>query len=154
MATYLLDTTVIIDVINGKRSRDQLLTDLLENGHLLACCAINVIEVYAGMRPAEESRTAAFLETLKYYPITWEVARLAGLIKRDFRKKGVTLSATDVTIAAVALEYQLTLVTDNVKHYPMKELDLYDPSKTRSAEHRAGLHPRSVTPGPRGILKP
>lgn len=125
MATYLLDTSVIIDAINGKRNREQLLIDLLEQGHLLACCPINVTEVYAGMRPPEESRTQEFLQSLRYYPISWPVARLAGLLKRDRRKKGITLATTDVTIAAVALHNQIALITDNVKDYPMKELSLY-----------------------------
>jgi predicted nucleic acid-binding protein len=35
------------------------------------------------------------------------------------------LATTDVTIAAVALYHHLTLITDNLKHYPMKELNLY-----------------------------
>lgn len=125
MAIYLLDTSVIIDTINGKRNREQLLTGLLQQGNLLACCPINVTEVYAGLRPAEESRTLDLLESLKYYPITWPVARLAGLIKRDYSKKGITLATTDVMIAAVAIHHQITLITDNLKHYPMKELLLY-----------------------------
>src|ERR1017187_364800 len=50
MATLLLDTSVIIDAINGKRNRNQLLKELLYHGHLLACCPINVTEVYAGLR--------------------------------------------------------------------------------------------------------
>ena len=52
MATFLLDTSVIIDAINGKRDRGQFLKGLLEQGHLLACCPINVTEVYAGLRPS------------------------------------------------------------------------------------------------------
>ena len=125
MATYLLDTSVIIDAINGKRNREQLLIELLEQGHLLACCPINVTEAYAGMRPPEEARTQEFLESLRYYPISWPVARLAGLLKRDYKKKGVTLATSDVTIAAVALHNQISLITDNLKHYPMKELSLH-----------------------------
>jgi predicted nucleic acid-binding protein len=126
VATYLLDTSVIIDVINGKRNRGQLLTRVLEDGHLLACCPINVTEVYAGMRSAEEHRTEEFLGSLRYYPITWPIARLAGLLKRDYGKKGITLGVADVTIAAVVLHHGLTLMTDNLKHYPMKDLNLYD----------------------------
>ena len=45
--------------------------------------------------------------------------------KRDYGRKGITLATTDATIAAVALYHELTLMTDNLKHYPMKELDLY-----------------------------
>jgi predicted nucleic acid-binding protein len=125
MATYLLDTSVIIDAINGKRNREQLLTGLLMQGHLLGCCPINITEVFAGMRASEELRTRELLESLEYYPISWPIARLAGLLKRDYTKKGITLAVTDVTIAAVALHHQLTLLTDNVKHYPMKELSLF-----------------------------
>ena len=125
MATYLLDTSIIVDALNGKRNRSQLLGELLQHGHLLACCAINVTEVYAGLRAHEETRTRELLESLQYYPVDWSVARLAGLLKRDYTRKGITLAATDVTIAAVALHYQLTLITDNLKHYPMKELRRY-----------------------------
>ncbi|MGD1070241.1 MAG: hypothetical protein ABSB15_08880 [Bryobacteraceae bacterium] len=41
MATYLLDTCVIIDALNDKRNRPALLFELLNAGHLLACCPIN-----------------------------------------------------------------------------------------------------------------
>jgi predicted nucleic acid-binding protein len=125
MTTYLLDTSVLIDVLNGKHNRDALLKGLLSQGDMLACCAVNVSEVYAGMRPKEESRTEQLLQSLEYFEINWEVARLAGLLKRDYSKKGQTLSLSDTTIAAVALSYNLTLITDNVKHYPMPQLRLY-----------------------------
>lgn len=125
MAIYLLDTSVIIDTLNGKRNRVLLLMELVQQGHLLACCAINVTEVCAGMRTHEETRTLALLESLQYVPIAWPVARLAGLLKRDYGRKGITLATTDVTIAAVAIHRQIPLLTDNVKHYPMKELNIY-----------------------------
>ena len=125
MTTYLLDTSVIIDLLNGKRKRDELLKTLLSQGDLLSCCAVNVSEVYAGMRPKEEPKSEQFLQSLDYYEITWQVARRAGLLKRDYSKKGQTLTLPDTTIAAVALEYDLTLITDNLKHYPMPELKLY-----------------------------
>jgi predicted nucleic acid-binding protein len=125
MATFLLDTSVIIDALNGKRNRDQLFKELLQQGHLLACCPINVTEVYAGLRTHEDSRTKELLESLQYFPITWPIALLAGLLKRDYGRKGITLATTDATIAAVAIHNQLTLITDNLKHYPMKELSIY-----------------------------
>ena len=125
MATYLLDTSVIIDALNGKHNRDQLLMALLQQGNLLACCSINVTEVYAGLRSHEEIRTRHLLESLQYFPIVWPVARLAGLLKRDYARKGTTLATTDATIAATAIHHQLILITDNLKHYPMKELSIY-----------------------------
>jgi len=125
VATYLLDTSVIIDALNNKRNRRGLLLDLLRQGHLLACCPINVAEVYAGLRPKEETATEEFLRTLEYYHITWPVARMAGLLKRDHGRKGVMLTIADSMIAAVAIVHELTLLTDNVKDFPMKGMILY-----------------------------
>jgi len=66
MAILLLDTTVIVDAINGKKQRHLLLDELLAHRNLLACCGINVTEVYAGMRPHEAALTEAFLRSLKF----------------------------------------------------------------------------------------
>lgn len=125
MSIYLLDTSVIIDALNNKRRRGELLTGLAEQGHLLACCSINVTEVYAGMREEEQASTAELLDSLQFYPVTFPIARLAGFLKRDYSRKGVTLAIGDVTVAAAALYHHLTLITDNAKHYPMKEVPLY-----------------------------
>jgi len=125
VATYLLDTSVIIDALNGKRGRRELLLGLVWDGHLLACCPINVTEVHARMRPKEEGATEEFLRSLEYYHLTWPVSRLAGLLKRDYARKGTTVTVADATIAAVALVHELTLMTDNVKDFPMKDWTLY-----------------------------
>src|SRR5437588_12620242 len=114
MSILLLDTSVIIDALNGKRDRNDLLTDLAQRqGHTLACCPINVAEVYAGMRPKEEQRTTALLRSLQLFPITFPVSELAGLLKRDYQRSGASLSLTDTFIAAVAIHNNLTLLTDN-----------------------------------------
>ena len=126
MNDYLLDTTVLIDLLNGKRGRDALLLQLLSEGHLLGCCGINVTEVYAGMRPRERVKTDNLIESLQYYSVTRLIARHAGELKYEWARKGVTLSTADVTIAAVALAHQLVLFTDNRKHYPMPELRLFE----------------------------
>ncbi|MBI4676724.1 MAG: type II toxin-antitoxin system VapC family toxin [Elusimicrobia bacterium] len=125
MAAYLLDTSVIIDVLNARNDRASLLETLLNQGHVLACCAVNISEVYAGLRPKEERSTRAFLESLEYLDITWDIARHAGLLKREHGRKGLTLALTDCTLAAVALGHGCTLITDNAKDFPMKELALH-----------------------------
>ena len=120
--TYLLDSNVIIDTLNGRNDRPRLLAELSQQDILLACCSINVTEVYMGMRPGEEVKTKRLLGSLEFYPVTWEAAQLAGDLFRKWRQKGQTLALSDVTIAAVALTHKLVLVTDNKKHFPMAEL--------------------------------
>jgi predicted nucleic acid-binding protein len=130
MAIFLLDTTVLIDAINRKRDRDRLLGSLLEQGNLLACCSINVTEVYAGMRPNELTATEALLRSLDFYEVTWDIARRAGELKFEWAKRGHTIALPDITIAAVALAHELTLVTDNRKDFPMPELKVLHPAET------------------------
>lgn len=125
MATYLLDTNIIIDALNDKRNRNAGLLNLVAAGHTLACCPINVAEVCAGLRPKEEERTMALLQSLELYPITFPVAELAGRLKREYGSKGKTLSIPDTIVAAVALHNELVLITDNVQDFPMEELSLY-----------------------------
>ena len=125
MPIFLLDTNVIVDAINGKRNRAELLDDLLVQRNLLSCCSINVTEVYAGMRPHEAKVTDAFLRSLKFYEVTWDIARRAGELKNEWAKKGKTIALPDVTICAVALANGLTLVTDNRKDFPMAGLQLH-----------------------------
>jgi tRNA(fMet)-specific endonuclease VapC len=122
--TYLLDSNVIIDALNSRRDRPHLLAELAGRGILLACCSVNVTEVYMGMRRGEEAKTERLLYSLEFYPVTWEVARLAGDLFRHWQRMGQTLALSDVSIAAVALANELTLVTDNRKHFPMPELQI------------------------------
>jgi predicted nucleic acid-binding protein len=124
MATYLLDTNIIIDAINNKRNRNGALVALAEQGHTLACSPVNVAEVYAGARPKEEHKTADLLRSLQFYPITFPVSELAGRLKRQYSQKGKPLTLMDTLIAAVAIHYRLTLITDNGKDFPMPELSL------------------------------
>jgi hypothetical protein len=59
-------------------------------GHLLATAAINIAEVYAGMRPGEEARTEAFLSSLECYPMTGAIARRAGASRVPGHERAVT----------------------------------------------------------------
>lgn len=124
MANYLLDTTVIIDCLRGRKEVVEFLTKLASEGLVVGCCAINIAEIYAGMKENERQVTKKFLDSLEYYEVTRNLAELAGEYKREYAGKGISLSLSDVIIAAVAISNNLTLVTDNLRHYPMPELNI------------------------------
>lgn len=124
MPAYLLDTSVIIDLINGRRDRRSYIRNLLQSGDTLGCCTINVIEIYTGMRSGEEKVTREYLDSLRYYDVTRTIAERAGVLRFEWKQKGHSLSLADATIASVALSHELSLLTDNRKHFPMPELAL------------------------------
>jgi predicted nucleic acid-binding protein len=122
--TVLLDTSVVVDILNRCGGRSELFRQLLEEGHTFACCAITIAEVYAGMRPHEKSATEELLGGLEYFETPRKVAERAGRLKAVWARKGHTLGLPDALIAGVALENSLALATDNRKHFPMPELKL------------------------------
>lgn len=126
MTQFLLDTSVIIDVLNNKRDRARLIRELLQEGNVFTCSSINIAEVYAGMRPKEKRLTEALLDSLHCYEITRPVAAHAGILKREWSQRAITLSIADTIIAAVALANNLVLLTDNLRHYPMPEIKKFE----------------------------
>ena len=87
--------------------------------------AHSIAEVYAGVREEETAPTASFLDSLECHGLTASSGRLAGMLKNIWARKGRTLSLSDTIIAAIAIENDCTLVTDNRKDFPMPELKLY-----------------------------
>ena len=123
---FLLDTTVLIDALRGRQNRRALLAELVEGGHMLGTAAINIAEVYAGMRAGEEARTESLLSNLECYPLTAQVARRAGTLKYESARKGQTLSLAGMIVAATALENGLVLMTDNRKDFAVvRGLEVY-----------------------------
>jgi len=120
--TYLPDTNILIDVINGKNEVKELLSGLIAEGHELASCAVTVAEVHSGVDRTGSAKIEQFLSALRWYDITPAVALRAGRLRYDSARKGVTLALPDTLIAAVALEYGLTLITRNRKHFAMPGL--------------------------------
>ena len=125
MAIYLLDTSVIIDALNQKRGRWQLLGSLVEAGDTLACSVVTLTEIYAGVRPNEMALTEQFLNGMEHYQLDSRLARDAGLLKNEWAKQGRTLGVVDLIIAATALAHHLVLMTDNRKDFPMTQLAIY-----------------------------
>ena len=121
----LLDTSVLIDVLRSRHGRRELLAELVRGGHGLTTSALNVAEVFVGMRPEEQTETEAFLEVLDCYALSKTAGQLAGTLKSKWARKGRTLTLADAIVAAVALEHGCTLMTDNRKDFPMSELEYY-----------------------------
>src|ERR1035437_7090298 len=120
----LLDTTVLIDVLRNRRNRRAFLANLVEQNHTLATSAINVAEVYTGMRPHEASETDRLLSSIETYPTTGAIPRHAGMLKSAYSQTGKSLTLAAMIVAATALARGCSLVTNNRKYFPLPELSL------------------------------
>src|ERR1700732_2148915 len=122
---FLLDTSVLIDVLRNRNRRRQFIADLVQAGHTLSSSTFNVAELYAGMRSGEEADSEGLLAGLELYELSGSGARLAGKLKNVWSQKGRTLTLADSIVAAVAIENGCQVLTDNQKDFPMPQLQLY-----------------------------
>jgi predicted nucleic acid-binding protein len=124
LTEYLLDANVLIWWLRGRKSTIELLERLAQEGALLGVNAIVTAEVYSGLRENERDRAQHLFRPLDYWVIEFGTARLAGELRMQYKSSGHTLAATDTLIAAQAISRGATLVTNNVRDFPMPELKI------------------------------
>lgn len=124
-STVLLDTSILINLLQGRTEARALVGDLTARGISLSISCVSVAELFAGMRASEEAVTEALLSALDCIPVNREIAREAGLIRAAQRRLGRTLALDDMMIAATAIRFSYPLVTDNRKDFEIPEIELY-----------------------------
>ncbi|MGH2354227.1 MAG: type II toxin-antitoxin system VapC family toxin [Chloroflexota bacterium] len=115
---YLIDTDWLIDYLAGEADAQVLIDPLVPAG--IAISIIFYMEAYQGVLRSPDPRQAearlnAFLQTVPVLPFSVQVAQRCATLREDLRKQGkrVRSRALDLLTAAIALEYDLTLVTRN-----------------------------------------
>ncbi len=128
MAEILLDSDVIIAWLRGHEPFAQLIPDLLERGEVLAWTPISVAEIFAGARKGEERELENLLLVLRPLDLSAEMGRKAGRYLHAYaRSHGVELG--DALMAATAYVNRTPLWTLNRKHYPMRDIPFFTPSR-------------------------
>lgn len=118
----VLDSTVLIDFLRGRPAVERVQALHLA-GDVAATTAINVEEVYRGLRDAETGSARALIAGLIVLPIDDAAARVAGTWRREHAGRGITLWQADCLIAAAASNRGARLCTGNPKDFPMIEVD-------------------------------
>jgi predicted nucleic acid-binding protein len=125
MAAVMLDTTVLIDLLRGRRGAMLRLQSLRAGGDRPHTCAVNAEEVERGLKGAAEREAAARLFAgMTIVPLGLGEGVQAGTWRRDHAARGRTLSQADCLVAAAALKIRGRLVTGNPKDFPMAEIEV------------------------------
>lgn len=122
MNRYLLDTTVLIDLSRGIRIVRPRLDAIVAGGGELGVCAINVAEFIVGVPAEELHRWSTWLGRFHHWHISREAAIRAGVYRRAASAGGRTIHLPDALVAGVASTLDATILTDNVKDFPMADL--------------------------------
>jgi predicted nucleic acid-binding protein len=121
VARFLLDTTVLIDVLRGRSAAERLL-ELSETSEVPFVCAVNIEEVFRGVRKGDVGSVSRLLEGLRVAPLGRVEGEVAGSWRRAFADRGITLSQADCLVAAATVGVGARLVTGNPKDFPMSGL--------------------------------
>lgn len=124
---YLLDTDVIIWILRNKKDIIEKISHLKEH-HPVCISVMSIAEVYKNIFPTELVATEEFLSQHIVYNIDSKIAKVAGLYWQQYNKQRKGLSIADCLIAGTANIHDLTVVTLNTKHFPMKAIKVLDPS--------------------------
>lgn len=127
LSLYLLDTTVLIAHMRGDEAVTSLLLDLLADRHALGTSCVNVAEIERGIRPKERKAADALLARLRFLETTREAATRAGRYQADSGRRGVTVHTADALVAGTARVHGASLLTDNVRNFPMRDIEVKAP---------------------------
>lgn len=118
----LLDTTVLIDLLRGRPGAIAGLESLARARERPFTCAVNLEELYRGLRPSEEDAAARLAGGLRLAPLGRAEGALAGSWRREHAARGETLSQADCLVAAAAVGVRARLATGNPRHFPMPDV--------------------------------
>jgi predicted nucleic acid-binding protein len=119
---YLVDSNIVIDNLLDVPSASTLLEQLALEG--IAISIVTYMEAFQGVEQSSEPEKArekfhAFLTGVLILPFSFAVAERCARLRETLKKqnKRVNSRALDLIIAATALEYNLTLITENIKDF-------------------------------------
>ena len=125
----ILDTSVLVTAERNGRSVRQIFAQVLaaQGEQDPGLAAITLLELEHGIERAKldshRKRRQSFLDDLladiPVYPLTAEIARLAGKISGQEAARGVTIPIEDLLIGATALHFGFEVLTENVRHFQM-----------------------------------
>lgn len=123
---YLLDTDVLIWILRGKKEIVEKVSKLKDEASL-GISTLSIAEIYKNIFPSELTTTEDFLQQHIIFDVDQKIAKMAGLYWQHYAKGLKNLSLIDCLIAATANIHSTTLVSLNMKHFPMRDIKVLDP---------------------------
>jgi tRNA(fMet)-specific endonuclease VapC len=130
---YLVDSNLVIDHLAEVPHASQLINQLVAEGIVISI--VTYMEAFQGVVRSEHPEKAsekfhAFADSVLILPFSFAVAECCARLRETLRSqnKRVKSRALDLIIAATALEYDLSLVTNNTDDFKdIPDLSLYKP---------------------------
>jgi tRNA(fMet)-specific endonuclease VapC len=117
----LIDTDILSFYFKGDSKVVAKFNDYLKEFDVINVSIITYYEILGGLKFKKADRQIKefeeFVSNNTIIHISEQSAKLSGDIYADLRQKGITIGTSDILIAGIAIENELTLVTNNERHY-------------------------------------
>ncbi|WP_049935935.1 PIN domain-containing protein [Haloplanus natans] len=120
-----LDTSFLIDVLDGNEAARETMADLDERDERHAVAPVTAAELWIGANlgsAREFRRTEELVESLLWLEFDRNCARRTGRLQAELMEAGAPLGFNDCVIAATALEYGRELVTGDADFEAVPDL--------------------------------
>ena len=128
MKSSMLDTDILSEFLRGNPKVIVKVDEHLKEYGFVSLSIITYYEILNGLlyKDARKqlSKFEEFVNLNKVIPLTLPMAKAAGVIQAELRKKGKEIGHTDTLIAGTALKSELQLITNNSDHF--KRIDGLD----------------------------
>ena len=121
---YLVDTDWAIDYLHKADRTVRRLEELLPDG--VGMSVVSLAELYEGLArsrnpDADSEALRLFLEAVEVVPLDDAACRLFGAERARLREEGNLIGDMDILIGATAISNNLTLLTNNTRHFQRME---------------------------------
>jgi tRNA(fMet)-specific endonuclease VapC len=118
--SFLIDTDWVIDHLHGVAHATRRLKELQPQG--LGLSVVSAAELWEGAYFSRDPKRSQetleeFLSGIDILGIDEEICKRFGQLRGSMRKGGQRVGDFDLLIAATALRHNLTLLTNNRKHF-------------------------------------
>ena len=121
MTESLIDTDVLPFYFKGDATVGESFAKYLQLFDQVNISIITYFEIIGGLTYKQAQKQLSdfddFVKNNNIIHITEASAKISGNIYATLRQQGITIGTSDLLIAGIALENDLVLVTNNVKHY-------------------------------------
>jgi predicted nucleic acid-binding protein len=117
---FLLDTDTVIYNMKGNANVQKHLRQHINDS--INISVITLMELYYGARKSQKAsanlaKIKILEQSIETIPVGLESTEIFGLLKAQLETSGNRLDDFDLIIASCAMAHNLTLVTNNTKHF-------------------------------------
>tara|TARA_A100000171_G_scaffold401_1_gene642 strand:- start:454 stop:858 length:405 start_codon:yes stop_codon:yes gene_type:complete len=129
MTECLVDTDILSFYFRGEPNVVREFTEYLKEYDQINVSIITYFEIIGGLKFKNAQKQLNYFEEFvsnnTIIHLSEESARISGGKYAELRQSGITIGTSDLLIAGIAIENDLTLVTNNEKHYaPINGLNI------------------------------